>query len=108
MRYCRRHGQAGEKAGLVAQRGDRGVVRVARLPVGQNDHAGTKEPQYTHNLEAIFERIFDRSVGQIERLPPANAQEASGFGGFAGAFFRVAAGSGLALGQIENGGAQAA
>ena len=78
------------------------------LPIGQNDHAGTQEAQHAHNFEAVFQGVFDRAVGQVERLPPAHAQQARSFGGFVGALFRVAAGSGLALCQIQNGSAQAA
>ena len=84
------------------------MVGVARLPVGQNDDAGAEQAQDAHDFEAVFQGVFDRAVGQVESLPPAGAQQARGLRGFAGALFGAAAGSGLALGQVENGGAQAA
>ena len=60
------------------------------------------------DFDAIFERVCNGAVGQVERLAPAHAENARGFFGFARTFFGGAAGSGFALGQIENGGAQAA
>ena len=81
---------------------------MARLPVGKNDDAGAQLAQDAHDGDAILKRVFDRAVGQVERLAPAHAENARGFFGLAGALFGGAAGSGFALGQIENRGAQAA
>ena len=46
--------------------------------------------------------------GSVERLTPADAEDACGFFGFAGAVFGGSSGSGFALSQIENGGTEAA
>ena len=100
--------QAGKKAGFVAERGGDGVVGMARLPVRKDDDAGTELAQNAHDGDAIFKRIFDSAVREVERLPPANAENARGFFGFAGAIFRGAARAGFALSQIENRRAQAA
>jgi len=111
VRSCgnyRRICQAGEEAGFVAQRSDGRVVRVARMPVWQNDHARTKIAQNTHNLEPAFQGVFNRSVRQVKRLPPADAQQMCCFGSFPCALFRAAASSGFALRQVQNGGAQPA
>ena len=56
---------------------------MARLPVGQNHDAGAQLAQHAHDLDAIFKGVFDRAVGQVERLPPADAEQTRGFSGFA-------------------------
>ena len=81
---------------------------MARLPVGQNDDARAEQAEDADDGDAVFEGVFDGAVGQVERLAPADAEDAGGFIGFARALVGGAAGSGFALGQIENGGAQAA
>jgi hypothetical protein len=60
---------------LVTKGGHGGVIWMAGLPIGQNDHAGTHQAQNANNFDAVFERIFDRAIGQIERLTPADAQQ---------------------------------
>ena len=81
---------------------------MACLPIGQNHHAGPQLAQNAGDLDAIFERVLNRAVGQVERLPPGNTQNARSVSGFAGAVLCAAARAGLALGQVENGRAQAA
>ena len=81
---------------------------MAGLPVGKDHDAGTEQAQDADDGDAVFESVFDGAVGQGERLTPANAKNTGGFIGFAGALIGSAAGSGFALGEIENGGAQAA
>ena len=81
---------------------------MARLPVGKNDDAGAKLAQDAHDGDAIFKRVCDCAIREVERLTPANAENARGFLGLAGAVVGGAASSGFALSQIENGGAQAA
>ena len=100
--------EAREEAGVVAKRSSDGVIGMASLPVGKNHHAGTKQAEHASHGNAIFKRVLDGAIGHGERLPPANAQNACGFFGFAGALLRGAAGSGFALGQIEDRGTQAA
>ena len=81
---------------------------MARLPVGKDDDARAKLTQNAHDGDAILKRVCDCAVGQVERLAPAHSENARGFFGLAGAFGRGAAGSGFALCQIEDGGAQTA
>jgi len=81
---------------------------MAGLPIGQNDDAGAELSQNPHDLDAVFQGVFNRTVGQIERLTPADAQQASCFSSLAGTIFRAAAGSSLALSQVKDGGAEAA
>jgi len=101
-------GEAGEKASFVTERGDDGVIGMARLAVGKNNDAGAQLSQHAHDFQAIFKGVGDGAVGQVERLTPANAEQSRGLVGFAGAIFGGAAGSGFTLGEIENGGAQTA
>jgi len=75
---------------------------MPRLPVRQNHHPRPQLPQHAHNLDAILERILDRAVGQVERLPPDNSENSSSLAGFAGPVFRRAPRAGLALGEVEN------
>jgi hypothetical protein len=84
------------------------VVGVAGLPVRQDYNARPKQAQDLHNLDAIFKGILYRAVGQIECLPPADAQQVCGFRCFSGALRGATPGSGFALGQIEYGGTQVA
>ena len=63
----------------------------------------------TRTILMRFSRVFSTAPsGRVQGLPPADAQQAGGFSGFAGALFRAAAGSSLALCQVQNGGAKAA
>ena len=84
------------------------MVGVACLPVGQDDDAGAQTAQDGGDFDAVLEACFRGAVGKVERLAPGDAEEARGFFGFAGAVVGGAAGAGFALGEIEDGGAQAA
>ncbi len=99
--------EAGEEAGFSAEgRGD-GVIGVARLPVRKYDDAGTKPAKDAHDGDAIFKRVGYGAISEVERVTPANAEDAGGFFGFTGAIVNTAASAGFALSQIENRGAQA-
>ena len=100
--------QAGEKTGFVAQRRHDRVIGMPRLPVRQNHHPRAQLAQYARNLDAIFKGVFDRAIGQVERLPPANAEQLRRFCRFRGPFFGAAARAGLALRQVQNRCAQSA
>ena len=99
--------QAGKKAGFGAERGSDGVIGMARLPVGKNNDPRTELTQNTHNRNAIFKIVGDGSVRQIQRMTPADSQDAGGFISLTGALISGAARAGFALSQIENRRAQA-
>ena len=100
--------EAREETGVVTQCPCDGVIGMASLPVGKNDDARAKPAEDADHGDAILKRVLNGAVGQGERLPPSHAQNARGFFGLAGALLGRAAGSGFALGEIENGSAQAA
>ncbi len=81
------------------------MIRVASLPVGQDDHARALLADDAGDLQAVLPGVFHAAVGNVERLPPGDAQDARGFGGFVGALFGSAARPHLALGEVENAGA---
>jgi hypothetical protein len=100
--------EAGEEAGVVTESARYGVVRMAGLPIGKDDDAGAEEAQDARDFDSILEGVLDGAIGEFEGLAPSDAEKFCGFGGFGGAFVRCAAGTGLALGEIEDGGAQTA
>ena len=83
------------------------MVRVAALPVGKDDDARTQAAKNGGDLEAVLAGVLDVAVGEIERLAMADAEDARGLGGLAGAIFGGAAGAGLALREVEDAGAPA-
>jgi hypothetical protein len=100
--------EAGEETGVIAKRGADGVVGVAGLPVGKDDDARAEMADDARDSDAVVEGVFDGAVGQGECLAPADAEDAGGFIGFAGAVFGSTPGAGFALGEVEDGGAEAA
>ena len=84
------------------------MVGVARLPVRQNHDAGTELPENAHDCDAILKSVGECAVREVERLTPANAEDAGGLVSLACAIVGGAARAGFALGQIENCRAQSA
>ena len=83
------------------------MVRMPPLPVRKEDNAGASLADHSRNLQPVFPRVLDAAIGNIERLPPAHAQDFCRVFGFARAAFCAAASSHFALREIENAGAMA-
>src|SRR5215469_8182441 len=83
--------ESGEKAGFVADRGTGVVIGMAALPVGKNHHPRLLLANDARDLNSVGVGIFHSTVGNIERLPPCDLENACGVGGFASATFRRAA-----------------
>ncbi len=79
---------------------------MAPLPVGQNHHPRPQLAQLANDLDAVVPGVFHPAVGNVERFPPCDTQNARGFLSFAGPLLGGTAGAGFALGQVENGRAQ--
>src|SRR5258708_2861901 len=81
---------------------------MAALPVGQYHHTRPLLTDNTGDLEPIFPCVLNAAIGNVQRMAETGSEDSSGFRGLAGAIFGCAAGSHLALGEIENAGAVAA
>jgi hypothetical protein len=101
-------GQPGHEGRFVTKYRSRGVVGMARLPIRENQDSRTQLPYDTRDLGLIFDGVLDSTVGDVQCLPPANVQNASSFGSFAGPIFDGAASAHLALGEIKDGSAATA
>jgi hypothetical protein len=83
------------------------VIRVPRLPVGQNDHPRPQPAQHGDDLQPVLPGIFDAAVGQIERLAPADLEDAGGGRRLLCPLPGRAPRAGLAAGQVEDPGLEA-
>ncbi len=77
------------------------------LPVRQDHHARPQLAQHANDLQPILEGVLHPAIRQIERLPPANSQDARCSFGFRGTLCSGAAGPRLALRQVQDAGLQA-
>ena len=59
---------------------------------------------YARNLQPVFPSVFDAAVGDIERLPPGNAQDFRRLCRLACSIFCRAPRAHLALSEVENAG----
>src|SRR5208337_3959542 len=98
-------GQSGDERGFVAEQGSGGVVGMSRLPIGKNQHARAQFANDARDLDAIFEGVLDAAVGNVERVPPTDFEDARRLLGLAGALLDGAARAHLALREVENGSA---
>src|SRR5271165_1283593 len=78
------------------------------LPIGKNHHSRALLANHTRNLQAVLPCVLYAAVGDVERLPPGNSQNLRGLDCFPRPVFGGAAGSHLALRQVENAGAMTA
>jgi hypothetical protein len=65
-------------------------------------------PQYPYDLQPVFQTVFNRPVRQIESLTPAHAEQLCRLRRFSCPVIGSPARSSLALGQVEDRGAQSA
>jgi hypothetical protein len=72
------------------------------LPIGKDDDAGAKLAQDAHDGESILKCVGNCAISEVERLAPANAEDAGGFIGFTSAIGNTATSASFALRQIEN------
>src|SRR3974390_194722 len=68
--------QSGEEAGLVTQRGASVVIGRSALPVGQDHRAWALLANHARDLDAVGVGVLDPAVGNVERLPPRDLQDA--------------------------------
>lgn len=78
------------------------MIRMPSLPVRQNHHARTHLAQHPHNLLPVFQRIFDCTIRQIQRLAPAHSQQLRSLRCLARPIFRRPARPSLAPRQVQN------
>src|SRR5882724_5193638 len=78
------------------------------LPVRQDQYFRTLLPDHARDLQSVLPGVLDAAIGNIERVPPRNFQDPSGFGRLACAVSGCAARSHFALSEIEDTGAIAA
>ena len=100
--------QSREECGLIAEYRRGGVVGMACLPVRKYEHARAQLADDARDLEPVGEGVFDTAIGNVERLPPTNFQDARSLVGLARAVFNGAARAHLALREVEDGGAVSA
>ena len=100
-------GESGLEARLVTKRGGGVVIRVATLPVRQDDDPRTQPAQYGGQLEAVFVGVLHVSVGQVECLAVSDVEDARGCVSLGLALVGRAAGATLAAREIEDGGLHA-
>ena len=96
--------ESGEEACFVAEGGRGGVVWMAGLPIGKNDHPRACFSYDTRDLEAIFPGVFDASVGDVEGMTILDLENSGGFRGFAGPVFGVASRAHFTTSQVQNSG----
>ena len=94
-------GEAADETGFVAKRGGGVVVRVAALPVREDDDAGTQAAEDCGDLESIFVGVLDVAVGEIERFAVGDVEDARCGRGFGCTIGRCTACAGLALRQVR-------
>src|SRR5579863_1713804 len=75
---------------------------MASLPIGKNNYARARLTDHAGNFKPVLPGIFDASVRNIERTPPASPQNLRCIRSFARAVFCSATRAHLALREIEN------
>ena len=78
------------------------MVRMPPLPVRQDDHPRARLSNHAGDLQPVLPRVLNAPVGNIERPPPAHAENLRRVCGFTGAIFSRAPRAHLALGQVKN------
>jgi hypothetical protein len=101
-------GKPADEAGLIAKRRGGVVVRVAALPVGQDDDAGAQAAENSCDLETVLVGVLDVAVRQVEGFAVGDVEDAGSGSSFGGTVCGSAAGAGFALREVENAGAPAA
>src|SRR5664279_135690 len=81
---------------------------MTRLPVGKNQHARAQLTNDARDLDPIAKGVLDPAVGNIERSPPTDFQDARCLIGLTRPVVNAAAGAHLALREIEDGSAVSA
>src|SRR5947209_4436695 len=75
---------------------------MASFPVGKDHYARPLLADDTRDLEPVLPRVLNATVGNIERLPPADFQDLCRGFGFASAVLSAPSRAELALGEIED------
>src|SRR5271169_3824397 len=83
------------------------MIRVASLPIRKDHHSRPLLADYTRHFQPVLPRVLDPAVGDIESLPPGDAQYSRRLGRFLRAVFGGASRSHFSLREIEDAGALA-
>src|SRR5258707_14233234 len=75
---------------------------MASLPVGQNHHMRTLLADDLRDLQAVFPRVFDTAVRNIQGLSEADLENLRSLHGFSSAVVGCAARAHLTFSEIEN------
>src|SRR5436305_7600910 len=100
--------QSRQKTCFVSQLRSGVMIGMAAFPVGKNHDARSSLANHARNFQTIVPGVLDSSVGDVERLPPSDAQNFCGLICLARAVVRGAPSTHLAAGEIENAGTMAA
>src|ERR1700679_2164911 len=84
------------------------MIRMASLPVRKNHHLRPLLPDHASHFQTVFPSVLDPAIGNVEGIPPRDAQDLRGFCRLLRAAFRSAPRAHLASREIENAGAPAA
>lgn len=90
------------KAGLIAEGSGRVMVRMAPLPIRQDNHSWPQTAEGLDDLEPVRLRVFDVAVGKIKRLAMGDPEDTGGLLGLGAALLGGAPGPGLPLGKVED------
>src|ERR1039458_3126401 len=75
---------------------------MPRLPIGKNQHARAQLTNDACDLNPIAKDVLDAAVGNVERSPPTDFQDARSLVGLARPVFNAAARAHLALREVED------
>src|ERR1700720_2395503 len=75
---------------------------MASLPVRQDHHSRMLLANHARNFQPVLRGVLDSAVGDVQGMTPRHTKNLSRFRSLAGTIFRRAAGSHLALSQVEN------
>lgn len=81
------------------------MIRMPPYPVRQDHDVWPRFANHASHFQTIFPGVFDASVGDVERAPPADAKDFGCVIRFTRAIVRGASRAHLALSQIEDAGA---
>ena len=84
------------------------MVRVATLPVRQDDDAGAQAAEGSCDLETVLVGVLDVAVRQVEGFAVGDVEDTGSGGSFGGTVGRSAPGAGFALREVEDAGPPAA
>ena len=94
--------QSRQKAGFIPKYRRRVMIRMPSFPVGKYYNSRPPLPEHARDLQSVLPRVFHSPIGDIESLPPRDAEYFRRIRGFAGTILGAASCSHFPLGEIED------